>query len=123
MRRQKDYFRGCLIGGAIGDALGYPVEFMSYSEIQLRYDPQGIQDLELGANGLADISDDTQMTLFTAEGILRAQSRGLMKGIAHIPSVVYFAYQRWLITQGYPLYEEYERAYDGWLIKVPELYA
>ncbi len=123
MRRKADYFRGCLVGGAIGDALGYPVEFMSYSQIQQRYGSEGIQDLQLGPKGVAEISDDTQMTLFTAEGILRAQTRGILRGICHIPSVVYLAYQRWLVTQGYAKQEEYDWAYDGWLVKVPELYA
>ena len=31
---RKDKIRGSLIGGAIGDALGYPVEFASYSNIK-----------------------------------------------------------------------------------------
>ena len=32
MKRDKEFFRGCLIGGAIGDALGWPVEFLNQSE-------------------------------------------------------------------------------------------
>lgn len=47
------------------------------------------------------ITDGTQMALFTAEGILRAETRRKEKGICHPPSVVYYAYQRWLSTQGY----------------------
>lgn len=31
---RQDKIRGSLLGGAIGDALGYPVEFMSYSQIK-----------------------------------------------------------------------------------------
>jgi ADP-ribosylglycohydrolase len=37
MKRSVDYFRGCLLGGAIGDALGWPVEFLDYKEILERY--------------------------------------------------------------------------------------
>ncbi|MGF7186531.1 ADP-ribosylglycohydrolase [Desulfitispora alkaliphila] len=37
MKRNKDYFRGCLLGGAIGDALGWPVEFMTAEEIKDQY--------------------------------------------------------------------------------------
>ena len=58
-------FKGCLLGGAVGDALGYAVEFMSKSEIVCAYGPQGITRYEPRA-GKAQISDDTQMTLFTA---------------------------------------------------------
>jgi hypothetical protein len=65
MKRSLEHFRGCLLGGAIGDALGYPIEFMSNPEIQ---------DLIPSTSGKAVISDDTQMTLFTAEGLLRAET-------------------------------------------------
>ena len=65
--------RGSLIGGAIGDALGFPVEFIySYEKIQKRYGENGITRLDTAqwwtkSNvGKAVISDDTQMTLFTA---------------------------------------------------------
>ena len=30
MKRDIDHFRGCLLGGAIGDALGWPVEFKKW---------------------------------------------------------------------------------------------
>ena len=54
--------RGCLIGGAVGDALGYTVEFMKDSEIFKTYGSDGITEYAL-VNGVAEISDDTQMTL------------------------------------------------------------
>ena len=69
MKRKNEYFQGCLIGGAIGDALGWPAEFMKNVEIKRKYGPNGIQDLEITSSGKAEITDDTQMTLFTAEGI------------------------------------------------------
>lgn len=67
---RQDKIRGSLLGGAIGDALGYPVEFMSYSQIKSKYGEEGITRFELDKNGVAEISDDTQMTLFTANGLL-----------------------------------------------------
>jgi len=45
VKRKKEYFQGCLIGGAIGDALGWPVEFMRNAEIRRKYGPNG-EDLE-----------------------------------------------------------------------------
>lgn len=33
----RDKIYGCIIGGAIGDALGYPVEFLSEKEIFDKY--------------------------------------------------------------------------------------
>ena len=123
MKRKQELFRGCLIGGAIGDALGWPVEFRSYTEIQRKYGKEGISDLVLSASGKAEITDDTQLTLFTAEGILRAETRGIRKGICHPPSVVFYAYQRWLLTQGYPRVHDFEWVYDGYLLSIKELHA
>jgi ADP-ribosylglycohydrolase len=123
MKRKQEFFRGCLIGGAIGDALGWPIEFNDYNQIVQMYGPNGIQDLRISSSGKAEITDDTQMTLFTAEGILRAETRGSRRGICHPPSVVFHAYQRWMLTQGYPRIDAYEWTYDGWLLGVKELYA
>ena len=66
----RDRCRGSLMAGAAGDALGYPVEFMSRKSILKRYGEQGITRFELDPKGRALVSDDTQMTLFTANGIL-----------------------------------------------------
>lgn len=35
--RIQDQVRGCLFGGAVGDALGYPAEFLGEGEIFSRY--------------------------------------------------------------------------------------
>lgn len=123
MKRTQEFFRGCLIGGAVGDALGWPVEFMTVGEIIRRCGERGIQDLALASTGKAEITDDTQMTLFTAEGILRAEVRGRTRGICDRPSVVLHAYQRWLLTQTGRRVADYEWVYDGWLLKVRELHA
>ena len=73
--KQKDRVRGSLIGGAIGDALGYPVEFIfTYEDIQRQYGENGITKLE-ATESL--ISDDTQMTLFTALGLLNAKEQNI----------------------------------------------
>ena len=37
-----DSVSGCIFGGAIGDALGYPVEFMKYKSIINEYGDDGI---------------------------------------------------------------------------------
>ena len=79
MDNKLDLIRGSLIGGAAGDALGYTVEFDDYSEIIANYGQPGITEYEL-VNGVAEISDDTQMTLFTANGLLMGLTRKYMRG-------------------------------------------
>ena len=78
--RNQDKFRGCLIGGAAGDALGYEVEFKNEGQIFSRYGERGITEYVLH-DGKALISDDTQMTLFTGTGLLLGTTRGMMRGI------------------------------------------
>jgi ADP-ribosylglycohydrolase len=118
MKTLNDRSRGCLIGGAIGDALGWPVEFMRLDEIKRKFGPQGITNLVKGRSNLVEITDDTQMTIFTAEGILRGENRGRNKGIVHIPSVIHRSYLRWLDTQG--VGSDVEK--DGWIHPIKGLH-
>lgn len=91
--------QACLLGGAMGDSLGAEVEFLTLGQILDRF-PDGITDLPPHDGLRGAITDDTQMTLFTAEGLIRARVRGLLKGISHPPSVVHHALLRWYRTQG-----------------------
>lgn len=119
--RNLDKFRGCLIGGAAGDALGYEVEFMLADEIFDRFGDNGITEYSLH-NGVAQISDDTQMTLFTATGLLLGTTRGMIRGImGEYPGYVAHSYKEWLRTQtgSYPEKDEYT---FSWLANVHELY-
>ena len=51
--------RGCLLGGAVGDALGAPVEFMSLDQIRGRFGPDGPSDFQDGSFPAGSITDDT----------------------------------------------------------------
>lgn len=78
-----DCFKGCLLGGAAGDALGYPVEFLQEEAILQKYGAGGITEYSK-RDGVAEISDDTQMTLFTAHGLLLGATRFAKIGRAHV---------------------------------------
>ena len=69
----------CLLGGAIGDALGYRVEFERWPEIERRYGASGIQ--LTSATGPLVVSDDTQMTLFTLERMSRSTGGSRQCGV------------------------------------------
>jgi len=100
VERVHDSIRGSLMAGAAGDALGYPVEFMSRQSIVEHYGENGITQFELDRNGKALVSDDTQMTLFTANGMLMGLTRGYMRGIGGAPEdYVGGAYLDWYYTQ------------------------
>ena len=69
-------YRGCLLGLAIGDALGAPVEFLSLKDIKQRYGPNGISDFAGWKNfEPGSYTDDTQMSLATAVGCIKAHQR------------------------------------------------
>ncbi len=126
-----DAIRGCIFGGAVGDALGYPVEFLQEGQIFSQYGPGGITSYTKDkVSGKALISDDTQMSLFTANGLLVGDTRGAMRGIRGRPrAYVIKAYKDWLKTQESSMsevnrYERHTRAGGcSWLLDVPELYA
>ena len=134
-RSNLDRVRGCLFGGAVGDALGYPVEFMGESQIRSHFGNGGIREYQLDPKtGKAIISDDTQMTLFTATGILVDNTRGNLRGImGSLWSYAAQHYEDWIRTQEVSpdarkaeLRRETEnggfRFQHSWLVNEPRLY-
>ncbi len=90
---------GCLLGGALGDSLGYAVEFDHISAIRARFGPAGLQDFSALDAG-SPFSDDTQMTLYTADGLLEALEWANDGVASDINACLWLAYLRWLGTQG-----------------------
>ena len=122
MNTLQDRIRGSLIGGAIGDALGYTVEFMSRKDILHKYGDKGIRRfLDFDRNGKAVVSDDTQMTLFTANGLLFGVTRLCTCGGlgASLKDFVAYAYQDWLQTQTYV--DNYYAYHYCWIRDIVEL--
>ena len=117
--RNQDKFRGCLIGGAAGDALGYAVEFLHEEQIFRNFGERGITGYALTGE-VAQISDDTQMTLFTANGLLLGTARG--EGSDKAPLYIWKCYQDWLVTQESRCPPR-EGPKSAWLGNIPELYS
>jgi ADP-ribosylglycohydrolase len=122
-------FMGSMLAGAVGDALGYAIEFHSLDMIREHYGAQGLTEPVL-RGGVAQISDDTQMMLFTLEGLIRAHVARRLQPVDSDPvPEVQHAYQRWFHTQSQPWeraagpYGPHLRQPDGWLITEPALFA
>lgn len=125
-----DRIKACLTAGALGDALGYAVEFRRWEEIQGRYGKNGIREPSL-TRGKAIVSDDTQMTLFTAEGLInRAEMLVISGGGTTADSLaedtdeaiigsIYRSYLWWLDTQNCA--DNMTLAGTSRLSKLPEL--
>jgi ADP-ribosyl-[dinitrogen reductase] hydrolase len=89
---------GCLLGGGVGDALGYTVEFLSLDRIRKRFGDAGIREPVYDEEGRLVVSDDTQMTLFSAEALVEALRRN-DEPVAWA-EMAHHAYLDWLETQG-----------------------
>ncbi|MBI4424176.1 MAG: ADP-ribosylglycohydrolase family protein [Elusimicrobia bacterium] len=66
--------RGMILGLAVGDALGMPVEFLSRGQIEERFGPDGISGF-VGGRGM--FTDDTQLSMAVAEALIEAGERPL----------------------------------------------
>ncbi len=77
MEQKELAVRGCLLGLAVGDAMGYPVDKKSWTEICEAYGPNGLLGYDL-VNGTADITSHTQLAAFVCNGLLLGTTRGHM---------------------------------------------
>jgi ADP-ribosylglycohydrolase len=111
---------GSILAGAVGDALGGSIEFLGIDDIRRLYGPEGLTDYAYEHGGRGMITDDTQMALFTLEGLIRAHAAERRGTEADVPLVIQHAYQRWLHTQGEPWDRAggvfKEKGPDGWLV-------
>lgn len=113
--------RGCLLGGAIGDALGAGIESYSLGAIRHAHGAAGVADYVPAYGRRGAVTDDTQMTLFTTDGLIRAHVRR-DTGAWHPPTDVHAAYRRWAATQ-HDWGPDERKKEDGWLAREEWLYA
>ncbi|MBA4864865.1 ADP-ribosylglycohydrolase family protein [Streptomyces sp. PSKA54] len=113
--------RGTLLGVAVGDALGAPVAPLSIEEIRAEHGTEGLTDLAPAHGRRGAVTATTQLTLFTVDGLIRAQVRR-DTGAWHPPTDLHRAYRRWTATQTDWGPDE-RRKDDGWLAREEWLYA
>jgi ADP-ribosyl-[dinitrogen reductase] hydrolase len=102
--------RALLLGGAVGDALGAPLEFMTAGEIAAKYgrlaEMVGGGWLRLKAG---QITDDTEMTLCVARGIITA-------GCWDLPAIA-AEFVRWLKSNPVDIGDTCRRGIRNYLLK------
>ncbi|MFI8966583.1 ADP-ribosylglycohydrolase family protein [Streptomyces sp. NPDC053493] len=113
--------RGCLLGGAVGDALGAGAEGRTLAELRAAHGPEGLTEPVPAHGRRGAVTAATQMSLFTVDGLVRAQVRR-DTGAWHPPTDVHRAHLRWAATQRD--WGPDERRPDlGWLGREEWLYA
>lgn len=106
--------QGCLLGLAVGDAMGYAVDPKSWQEICEDYGPNGLLGYDL-ANGCAEITSYTQLAAFAANGLLLGVSRGNPERYSRY---IAMSLKEWLKSQQFRF--ETEKTHC-WVAQVPEL--
>ena len=101
VQTKQSFFRGCLLGLAAGDAMGYTVDDCTWQQIQEDYGPDGLLGYD-EVNGCADVSSHTQLAAYACNGLLLALTRGQNRGVM-APYVRYIALaeREWAQTQRY----------------------
>lgn len=110
-----DRAMGCLLGGALGDSLGTPVEYTPLDDIRAAFGPDGVTE----PPPQALLGDATQMALFTGEGYLHAWTTGNSGGPWRPVESTTAALRRWMLTQQ----EDKPQPGATGLLAEPELYA
>ena len=75
MTNQLDAYRGCLLGLAVGDAMGMPVDDMQLEKIRENYGPHGLLGYDLKSD-YAEITSYTQLAAYICNALLLSVSRG-----------------------------------------------
>jgi len=118
MALHQSSYRGCLLGLAVGDAMGYTVDNRSWQEIREDYGPNGLLGYDL-VNGYADVTSYTQLAAFTCNGLLFGLTRGQLLGkMAPFIKYIGLSSREWAASQrswGRP-----SRSYC-WLLRKAEL--
>lgn len=118
-KHTQDNYTGCLVGGAIGDAMGNPVEFQTMDKIVETYGRKGITDFLLDKNGIAKFTEDTQLTMFTADGVIKSAIKtGNDESMPDMRDI-YASYQDWLKTQK----GKFKPTQNGWISNIEDLHS
>ena len=112
MEKRLSNYRGCLLGMAIGDAMGHTVDDKTWDEIQALYGPNGLLGYDLQDSEYAEISSYSQVAAFLCNGLLLAISRGKTDYLRFAK----VALKEW--TRSQQFYRDPEESYC-WLAKLP----
>lgn len=105
-------YRGCLLGLAVGDAMGFAIDENSWDEIQSTYGPNGLLGYDLQEQEYAQISSHTQIAAFLCNGLLLSVTRGKADRLRFAR----VALQEW--SRGQMFYRAQEDSWC-WVAKLP----
>ena len=116
MEISPEIYKGCLLGMAVGDAMGAAVDGKTYRKICETYGPAGLLGYDL-VNGFVEITSYTQVALFTCNGMLLSVAKG-QSGTASNMRYIAKALKEWARAQHLPGDPALRYC---WLCRVPQV--
>lgn len=113
MENRQGAYRGCLLGLAVGDAMGYTIDAKSWEEIQSDYGPMGLLGYDLQMQDYAPVTSYTQIAAFLCNGLLLSISRGKTDYLRYAK----IALKEW--TRSQQFYRDPEPSLC-WIAKLPQ---
>ena len=113
MQDVSEFYRGCLLGLAVGDAMGYTIDDKSWEEIQENYGPEGLLGYDLQEAEYAPVTSYTQIAAYLCNGLLLSISRGKPDHMRYCK----LALREWTRSQHF--YRDPEKSLC-WLAKFPQ---
>ena len=114
MKKNISAYVGCFLGMAVGDAMGYVVENMSWEDICETYGPNGLLGYDM-QNDYAEVSSYTQVAAYAANGLLMAMARGRTDSYVRF---ITLSLREWTKRQHFPRSPDRSLC---WISQVPEL--
>lgn len=116
METNPAFYKGCLLGMAVGDAMGEAIDAKTYRQICESYGPAGLLGYDL-TNGIAQITSYTQVAAFACNGMILSIVKG-QAGLTATCRAVAQALKEWARAQHLPGAPEKRNC---WLCHVPQL--
>ena len=98
MTKLQSAYRGCLLGLAVGDAMGYTVDDKTWEQIRENYGPNGLLGYDL-QNDYAEVTSYTQIAVYYANALLMGITRN--KPDAYLRYIA-MAMREWYKRQHFP---------------------
>ena len=106
MAKRLSAYKGCLLGLAVGDAMGRPVNQWTMGEIREAYGPEGLRGFDC-LNGYASVTAYTQIAAYAVNGLLLGLTRGQLKGeMAPYVRYICVAETEWARQQSYTRFQK-----------------
>lgn len=106
MAKRLSAYKGCLLGLAVGDAMGRPVNQWTLEEIRAGYGPEGLRGFDC-LNGYATVTAHTQLAAYAVNGLLLGLTRGQLKGeMAPYVRYICVAETEWARQQSYTRFQK-----------------